>query len=575
MASSSLPRDAGGATRALALAMLAASALLATPDALAQIVPRAGDVERTLPPPPALAPSASAPAGPPVIKSPASAPSTAGLQRFLLKEVRFPATEAIGNAELQAVAAPYLNRTVDPNDLSTLATALQQLYEDRGLALVAIAFPSQDVSAGTLSVAIVEPRLGRIAIFQGDPPAISEARARGLIAYTGLAPGRPLDLRRLDRAMFSLNDLPGVAAKATLTPSGDEGVFDVVVETDARRAWDLALDLDNYGAKSTGVWRGGGLMRWNNPLRVGDNVDLRVLGSDHEGLLLGRLSYEVPVGYTPWRASAGVSRVAYQLGEPFNALDANGVAVVSDLGVSYPLIRSRTRNLIVRLGAENKDLEDRFDALDLRTDKRIRDIVAGATLEDRDSLLGGGYTGALLQLMSGSLRIDTANVRDADAALGDQATQGHFSKVSLQLSRLQTVSERVLLYVGGTGQWASKNLDGAEKLTLGGGTAVRAYPAAETPSDQGLVVNTELRYSIDPSWTVFALYDWARGALRKRPNPAVDNTRIIAGSGIGAYFTDPRLFTLKASLAWRNRDRPRSETGNDNPRFYVQVQRPF
>jgi hemolysin activation/secretion protein len=563
------------AWRALALLAFAIGVLATTPRAAAQTPPSAGDIARTLPAPPALAPSASAPSAAASIRSPAPPPSAAGLQRFFLKQVRFAPTAAIDNAELQAIAAPYLNRDVDPAELNALTAALQQRYQERGLALVALALPSQDVTAGVLVVAIVEPKLGRISIVQGGEPAVSEARALGLIAYAGLAPGRPLDLRQLDRAMFALNDLPGVGAKATLTPSGDEGVFDLVVETEARRAWDLALDLDNHGAKSTGTWRAGGLGRWNNPLHLGDNLDLRVLGANHGGLTLGRLAYELPVGYTPWRASLGVSRIDYQLGGTFAALEAKGVAVVSDAAVSYPVIRSRTRNLIVRLGVENKDLEDRFDALGLRTDKRIRDVVAGASFEDRDTLLGGGYNGGSAQLESGSLRIDTANVRAEDAALGNQATQGGFTRLNAQLSRLQTISDRVLLYVGATGQWASKNLDGAEKLTLGGATAVRAYPAAEAPSDQGVVVNGELRYFIDPSWTVFALYDWGKGKLRKRPDPGSENTRVIDGSGIGVYFSDPRIFTLKASLAWRGRDRPQSEAGNDSPRFYVQVQRPF
>ena len=561
--------------RAIAGRVLACAALVAPPLASAQTPLGAGDIARTLPAPPGFAASATPPSSAATIRSPAPPPSARGMQRFLLKEVRFSPTRAIDAAELQAIAAPYLNRSVDPNDLGALSAALQQRYQDRGLALAAIAFPSQDVSAGILDVAIVEPRLGRITIVQGGEPAISEARALGLLAYAGLAPGASLDLRRLDRAMFSLNDLPGVGAKATLTPAGDEGVFDIVIETEARRAWDLALDLDNHGARSTGAWRAGGLARWNNPLHIGDNLDLRVLGATHHGLTLGRLAYEAPVGYTPWRASLGVSRIDYQLSGSFAALDAKGVAVVSDAAVSYPLIRSRTRNLIVRLGVENKDLQDRFDALAIRTDKRIRDGVAGASFEDRDSLLGGGFTGASAQLETGALRIDTDNVRAEDAALGGQATQGHFSKMNLQLSRLQTISERVLVYVGATGQWASKNLDGAEKLTLGGATAVRAYPAAEAPSDQGIVVNAELRYFIDPSWTVFALYDWGKGKLRKRPDPLAENTRIIDGSGIGVYFSDPRIFTLKASLAWRGRERPQSESGNDSPRFYVQVQRPF
>lgn len=566
-----MTRHAIGPMRAL---LCAAAILSALPCARAQTAPGAGDVIRTLPPPPALAPAASTPPAPPV-RTPAPPPQVNGLQGFELKEVRFAPTEAIGPAELRAVAAPYLNRRVEAADLAAFAKALQQLYVDRGFGLVAIALPSQNLTQGTLNVVIVEPRFGRVTLVQGSEPPINEARARGLMAYAGVQAGRPLNLKQLDRAMFSLNDLPGTGAKATLAPSGDEGVFDLVVETEGRRVWDMTLDFDNHGSRSTGIDRLGALMRWNNPLHIGDNLDLRLLASERAGLTLGRLAYEAPLGDTPWRAMIGLSRVEYELGGSFSALQANGVATVRDAGVSYPLIRSRGRNLIVRLGVEDKVLEDRFDALALRTGKRIRNLVASAAFEDRDELWGGGFNGASLQAQVGRLRIDTDNVRAEDAVLGAQATQGDFGKLNLQVSRLQAISQRVLLYAGLTGQWASKNLDGAEKLTLGGARAVRAYPTAEAPSDEGVVFSTELRCFVNPSWTVFGLYDWAKGRLRKRPDDGADNTRVLDGAGIGLYFNDPRLFTLKATLAWRGRERPQSESGNDSPRLYVQLQRPF
>ena len=97
----------------------------------------------------------------------------------------------------------------------------------------------------------------------------------------------------------------------------------------------------------------------------------------------------------------------------------------------------------------------------------------------------------------------------------------------------QPYAQSVLLYAGLTGQWASKNLDGAEKLTLGGARAVRAYPTAEAPSDEGVIVSTELRYFVNPSWTVFGLYDWAKARLRKRHDEGADKTRFLDGAGIG------------------------------------------
>jgi hemolysin activation/secretion protein len=532
--------------------------------------PGAGEAVRDAPPPPPLKPAPPTPAPRPA----APAPSTEALQGFELKEVRFPKTEAVPNDELQAVAAPYVGRHVTPADLARLAQALQQLYERRGYALAAIAFPSQDVTRGTLAVAIVEPRLGRIGIVSGQTPPVSDARTLGMMSHAGVRPGRLLSLHALDRAMFALNDLPGVAAKATLAPSGDEGVFDLSIESEPRRAWDLALDADNHGSKATGTARVGALARWNNPSGIGDNVDLRLFTAG-SGLTLGRLAYEAPLGATPWRGSLGASRVGYELGAPFTALDASGVATVWDAAATYPLIRSHRRNLILRVALEHKDLEDRFDALGLRTDKTLRSLVAGASYENRDELGGGGFTGAALQVQAGRLRIDTPNVRAEDAALGRQATQGDFAKVGAQASRLQALTRRLSLYAGLTAQWASRNLDGAEKITLGGARAVRAYPAAESPADQALLASGELRWFVDPRWTMFVLYDWARGELRKRPDAGADNTRRLHGSGLGLYFSDARLFTLKASLAWRGSEAPQSESGNDRPRLFMQLQRAF
>jgi hemolysin activation/secretion protein len=524
------------------------------------------------------APPASVPQAPaaPLQRPPAAAPAVPSIAEVTLKEVRFPATEAVSGADLQALAAPWIGRRFGQAELNNLAQAVQALYEQRGYGLAGVAFPTQDLSSGVLQVAIVEPRLGRASVVAGAQPPVSEARVRALLAHLRVQPGRPLNLKALDRAMFALNDLPGVGAKGHLTPTGDEGVFDLAIELEAKKALQASVEANNHGSSTTGTARVGLLARWSNPLRIGDNLDLRLMSSRDAGVALGRLSYEMPLGPTPWRAAVGISRVSYALGGSFEPLEANGVATVRDAAVSYPLLRSRERNLIVRAAYEDKRLEDRFDAFDLRTDKAIRNGVLSAALESQDALGGGGFIGAGVQLQWGRLRIATEDVRLADAALGEQATQGHFEKWTLQLSRLQAITPRLSLFAGLSAQWASRNLDSAEKLTLGGPHAVRAYPAAEAPSDEGLVLNTELRWFVSPRWTVFALHDWGRGEARRRPSPGEPNVRVLRGSGLGLSFSDPNWFTLSATLAWRGNEVPLAAAGsNDRPRLYLQLQKPF
>jgi hemolysin activation/secretion protein len=531
-------------------------------------------------------PGAPAPAA---ARPPAAAASTAAAAApapsFVLREINLPQTQAVPRADLQALVQPYIGKPLTNADLRTLVDGVKRLYEERGFGLAAIGLPTQDVTSGTLTLAIVEPRVSRLSVAASESPPLAETRVQRVLGRYGVGNGRDLNVNALDRAMFALNDLPGVAAKATLGASGDEGAYDLVVEVEPRRRWDAQLELDNHGSSSSGKYRLGGVLRWNNPLRIGDNADLRLLFSDGGGVAVGRLGYELPVGYTPARAGVGYSRVDYELGDEFAVLGANGTADVLDASISYPLMRSRGRNLVVRLGGERKMLEDRFDLTDepIVTPKSVNAFSVGLNYEGRDAWLGGGFSGAALQWRTGRLKFDNRQDADNDADLGDRATGGSFSKVELQLTRLQAVTRELSFHAGLTGQTASKNLDGSEKVTLGGPKGVRAYPKAEGASDEALILTSELRWWLNPRWTVFALVDAARGKSQKRAAPVEstateappDNARTLKGAGFGVYFSDPEWFTVTATLAVRGDELPLAEPGADRRQFFMQLSRAF
>jgi hemolysin activation/secretion protein len=243
----------------------------------------------------------------------------------------------------------------------------------------------------------------------------------------------------------------------------------------------------------------------------------------------------------------------------------------------YPFRRSLARTLIGRIGVEHKALTDQLDAFDVRSDKRIRNTVLGASWESRDGWLGGGFNGASAQFRWGHLGFGTDQQRQDDAALGAQGTGGSFSKAEWQFSRLQAVSREVALYANVSQQLASRNLDAAEKMSLGGPRAVRAYPTAEAASDEATLFNSELRWWLNPNWTVFALYDWARGRQTRDPAPGGDagNTVILRGAGFGLVANYPQWATLKATLAWRGDRKPVTDTRDAKTRLYLQAQRTF
>lgn len=563
------------------IALAAAIALSVMAEASAQIaavapapLPRAGEVLRddasTPQTMPALPQAGGADAG--------ARPDNVPAVSFVLRSVELRGATALTPSQIELLAQPYVGKTMNEADLAAFMAALRKRYEDKGLGLASIGYPTQDLAQGVLKVDVLEPRLARIQLPTTPDAPVSEARVRGLLSLYNIETGGLLDTLSLERVMFALNDSPGVQAKATLAPTGDEGVYNLAIQTTPQRGWDASLVLDNQGAGSTGRVRLTGVGRLNNPLGMGDNLDVQTLISNGGHVRVGRIAYELPVAYTPARLSVAYAKVKYAVRGDFADIDPYGTARVAEANLSYPLIRSRTRTLMARVGAESKNLTDQLGAFELRGDKRILAGTAGLNYESRDTFLGGGFNGASANFHWGHLKFKTEADAEFDAAAGeDYRTAGRFGRVELQYSRLQNVVKNTALYVSASQQLASRNLDSAEKMTLGGSRGVRAYPTAEGASDEASLLNSELRFWLNRNWTVFALYDWAKGRRTRdvAQGNDVGNDVFLHGAGMGLVASYPDWATVKATVAWRGKQPALTDSGNSKVRLFVQAQHTF
>ena len=69
------------------------------------------------------------------------------------------------------------------------------------------------------------------------------------------------------------------------------------------------------------------------------------------------------------------------------------------------------------------------------------------------------------------------------------------------------------------------------------------------PRPEATLFTSELRYWLNPHWTVFALYDWAKGRRERSTDPVnfSSNDIQLRGSGLGVAVTYPDIATVKAS----------------------------
>jgi hemolysin activation/secretion protein len=494
---------------------------------------------------------------------------------FQLNDLRLNGAQALSNEELKSITQPYIGRNVTLDDLESLARAITARYRERGFFLAQAVVPVQTVQGGVVEISIIEGRLGKVDVVVAPDAPIGEARVRGFIAP--LVAGQAVNAAAYERAMLLLSDQPGIRVSSGLQEGGQTGTTDLAVEVVASQRFAFTTEADNHGTLESGRYRVGGTVRWLSPFGIGDNLDARVMVSNSNALQFGRIAYEAPLGTDGLRAGAGLSRVNYDLGGQFRNLDAQGTADVFDLSLSYPLIRQRQQNLFVRLGADIKDLTDEINAVDFTAKKRVHGFGAGWTWERRDEVLGGGYWASSGTLYRGKLDIrDALSAQFDDSATGLR-TQGAFTKLSFQFSRLQAVVPNHSLYVSVGGQRASRNLDASEKLALGGARAVRAYASGEALVDEGLIGTAEWRWSFDSEFTPFLFYDAARGKLARDPLPASGDNRIsLRGAGLGLSWSRSGDLSINATLAWRDGTRAAlSDGGGRNPRLFVQAQKVF
>jgi len=531
---------------------------------------------------PALPPS---PAAPPVVEEPVrpalAAPDTA---RFLVKGFRISGTRAYTETELLPLLQEWTGKELTLANLQRAADKLTRYYRDHGYFVARAYLPAQDIKDGIVEIVVLEGRIDRI-----SSRATGEVRLRDSVIEGTLREAFRHDgliwEPELERSLLLLSDMPGIEARATLAPGGEVGTSNLTAEISEGPLLSGIADIDNYGNKFTGTLRYSGALSLNDLTGYGDALSLAATGAEHSGY--GRLGYRMPIGYSGFTVGAAYAASRYKLCCEFAALDAHGNAQVKTLSVSYPFVRSRDFTLRGSLSYENRHYFN-ATAVSTTSDKTSRAVSLSVFGDARDDSGGGGLSSFSLTVDGGHFGLgDWPADQAADAATTQ--TQGRYQKLGYTLARLQRLGESWAAYGALSGQFASKNLDSADKFVLGGPAGVRAYPQGEAAGDAGLLLNLELRYEWSAALRLAGFVDYGEITLHKNEwtnwnggYTGLRNRYSLAGYGLSVRWDQPGDFFLQASLASRiGRNPGRDSSGNDvdaatqNPRLWMQAVKYF
>jgi hemolysin activation/secretion protein len=485
--------------------------------------------------------------------------------RIPVTHVRITGATLFPESDLHALIADAEGKELALGDLRALAARLTQHYRSHGYLLARAYLPAQDVKNGEVNIGILEGRLGQIEIHNGAG-----------IGGAALAPLSPLGEdavtrdSTLERGLLLLSDVPGVEVKSTLRPGATPGTSDLLVDVAPGRRITGSVDADNFGDRFSGQSRLGATANVNNPLQLGDQVSLRAVVSD-EGMTYVRGSYQLPVNRWGTRVGLAASDVHYHLGKSVAVLDATGEARTSSLYLQHPLIRSRSLNLNGQFQYDHMKLGDRIGQTSTVVNKTLDNWTAGLSGDFQDGLGGGGANSFSVAYTGGHLALDAASDAIDAASAG---SSGNFGKWNLSWLRLQRLTDDASVYFSGIGQVAVKNLDSSEKLSLGGANGVRAYPQGEAPSDEGLLMILEARYSlpnaVPGALQLAAFVDGGHVRLHKNTWAPGPNRRTLSGAGFGLNWMVSNDWQVKASIAWKLGDESPVSDIDRSPRAWLQ-----
>ena len=457
------------------------------------------------------------------------------------------------------------------DDIQLAADKITTFYQEKGYFLAKAIIPKQEVKDGIVIIQVNEGKL--------DPKKPYEVKGQDLRIdpdrvkrYLDSAMDGSLYQPSLERGLLNIADNPSLTATANIEPGSEVGTSRIIVETIEGPQVDGSVTADTYGSRYTGAFRLTGNVNLNNPSSFGDQFSATAITAPGNVFNMGQLAYKLPVGTDGLRAGISYTALNFHLNDKLASTElTKGTAHSWNANLRYPLYRTSLRAAFVGL---SYDWKNSFNSTgtDVTSDKRTDLYGLNLTLENTDDWGGAGFSQLVAGVSSGKL--DLSRLPNFDAGRDDAAnTSGNFNKTNLQFLRIQRASERISFQFLGSAQWANKNLDGSEKLSLGGPAGIRAYPVGEASGDEGYKYSIDAKYVLatgtqfgDIIGTVF--YDHGLVHQYKRPELITDlstpNVYSLSGWGLGLDAIAAGKFQVRLGWAKAIGSNPALSSGNNS-----------
>ncbi len=458
-----------------------------------------------------------------------------------VRHITFRGNRIIPAATLDALAAPYLNRSLVAADIEDLRQRITRHYVDLGYVNSGAAIAANALRDDTLTLDIIEGRVATIRL--KGLGRLHEDYIVGRLVQSDMEALNVDQLR--ERFQRLLDDPLFERMNARLMPGSQLGEAILDVEMARAQPYFLSIAANNYRPPAIGetaVNLSGGV---RNLTGYGDLLEANLQHADG-GLGRGNLSWQMPLNQRGTRLSLqldyGSSSV---IEEPMRVLDIKSTLDSKDLGLSQTLhetLRERFTLGVNRLWRENRTellgipfsfVPGEPDGITRARSWRFWQEYTHRTEQDA------------LALRSTFSWVRN-NLQDVPGLPGVSGQPAHGYRTWLgqvQYTR-QIHSGGTQLVARGTLQTSSHHLLALDQLAIGGAATVRGYRENLMLRDTGMVLNVEVDHplvhnpGVGLNLSVIPFYDIGRGRNRSETGESVSSVGVALRNRWQGTFVD-------------------------------------
>ncbi len=462
------------------------------------------------------------------------APPGADAIRLNIRGVVVTGATVYSEADLAALYADLIGPDRSLAAVYEIARRITAKYGADGYVLSRAVVPPQNLKPGgaVIRIQVVEGYVDKV-----EWPTERLARYRDFFSdYTAkIIAERPINIRTLERYLLLANDLPGLKFSSSLKPSANNPNASTLVVEVKEKAIDAFARVDNRGTIARGPWEYLGSASVNNVFGVHDQFTLTYAGA----FQIQELQY-LAATYRQVLNSEGLTgfvNASYGFGRPGTALlemlEYKTRSTVVEAGLSYPVIRSREKNLtLTGLGFMTDDDGDQLGQAFSRD--RLRGFRLKADGDWADRFLGINQVN--FTFSQGILGFDSTR-NDNPISSRPGVGRVDFDKIEGTFSRVQPLFANVSAFFAAYGQYALTPLLISEQCSYGGRFFGRAFDPSQLLGDHCWEVLGELRYDIPTALkhlTRSQLYVFADHGEVYNMDPDVGTPRTVTGTSVGA-----------------------------------------